>query len=424
MTPAYLRRLVVRMPFFYGWVIVACAVCATFARQGAAVATLSVFIAPMTAEFAWSRTGISGAVSLGSVLGALVAPALGPLVDRHGARAVLTASALVVAATAFALADTRSLLGFYIAFGIARMVFAAPFDIGIAAPVSNWFLRGRARAMSYVSLSIGISLAVMPVMAQTAIDARGWRAGWVAVALAVLIVGVLPNALLMVRRPEDVGLVPDGDARQRRASHAPVQAHALPEPSFTRTQALRTPAMWLLLAYTALIFPVQAGMSLHQAPHLVQQGISPAIAASVVGVFSLAVALSSLVFGIIGSRWPVRFGLAGAAAGVAAGAVVMYAVTRAAHGYVAAALFGSGIGGLLTLLPVAWADYFGRRNFGAIRGITLPAQVVGQALGPVLAGALYDVTGAYHVALAVFAALAAAAAMVVLAARPPEPPVA
>ena len=88
MSHATARRLAARLPFFYGWVVVGCAMCATFARQGAAVATLSVFIAPMSAEFGWSRTAISGAVSLGAVLGALSAPVLGRLVDRHGARAI------------------------------------------------------------------------------------------------------------------------------------------------------------------------------------------------------------------------------------------------------------------------------------------------------------------------------------------------
>ncbi len=408
------------MPFFYGWVVLGCAMCATFARQGAAVATLSVFIAPMTAEFGWSRAAMSGAVSLGSILGALAAPVMGPMIDRHGARTVLALSALVVALTALGLAHTPSLIWFYIAFGIGRLTFATPFDIGIAAAVANWFVTRRAQAMSYVSLTIGVSLAIMPLMAQGAIDARGWRAGWIAVAVAVAVVGVLPNATLMLRRPEDIGLRPDGDHAPRRPSAGPASAASPREATFTRGQAVRTPALWLLLAYTALIFPVQAGMSLHQAPHMVERGLSPAVAASIVSTFSLAAAGSSLLFGLIGGRWPVRLGLAAAAALVCAGALVMAHVAQALHGYVAATLFGTGIGGLLTLLPVAWADYFGRQHFGAIRGITLPVQVAGQAVGPLLAGILYDAGGSYDAALLTFAALAALATGVALAARPPH----
>ena len=92
-----IRSLARRLPFFYGWVIVGCTMCSSVVRQAAAVATLSIFIVPMTSEFGWSRTGISGAVSLGAALGAFVAPFIGPFIDRHGSRALLVASAVAVA---------------------------------------------------------------------------------------------------------------------------------------------------------------------------------------------------------------------------------------------------------------------------------------------------------------------------------------
>ena len=97
----------------------------------------------------------------------------------------------------------------------------------------------------------------------------------------------------------------------------------------------------------------------------------------------------------------------------------MLNVSTFASAFIAATLFGAGIGGLLTLLPVAWADYFGRRNFGAIRGITLPVQVVSQALGPIGAGLFYDAKHSYALSLTVFAALAFVAAAFAFFARPP-----
>ena len=89
-------------------------------------------------------------------------------------------------------------------------------------------------------------------------------------------------------------------------------------------------------------------------------------------------------------------------------------------GYASAVLFGAGIGGILTMIPVAWASYFGRAHFGAIRGITLPAQVGGQAIGPLAAGMLRDLTGSYASGLAMFAVLSLVAAAVALASRPPQ----
>ena len=421
MTSPAARALAVRIPFFYGWVIVACAMCASFARQAAAVATLSVFIVPMTGEFDWSRSEISGAVSLGGLLAALVSPAVGTLIDRIGGRAVLTASTLLIALTAASLAWTQTLAWFYLVFSFGRMLFASPFDLGTSGAVANWFARRRALAMSWLTVATGLSLAVMPLLAQLAIDAHGWRAAWVTIALAVLVVGALPNALLMVRRPEDVGLRTDGDAASPAFSPSvPRGTVRADERRFTRAMALRTPAFWLLMLYTALIFPVQAGISLHQAPHLIQRGIDATSAAGIVATFATAAAVSSLAFGWVGGRWPVRFGLSLAAGVTTAGAVLMLGVSGATEGYLAALLFGSGIGGVLTLVPVAFAEYFGRRSYATVRGIALPVQVVGQAVGPILAGVLHDLGGDYATSFSTFAILAAGATMLALFTRPPR----
>ena len=151
-------------------------------------------------------------------------------------------------------------------------------------------------------------------------------------------------------------------------------------------------------------------MSLHQAPHMIERGISPTVAATIVSAFSLAAVVSGIVFGYIGDRVQVRAGLAVSAALLALGAVTMRDVDGPLLGYISAVLFGAGIGGILTMIPVAWANYFGRAHFGAIRGITLPAQVGGQAIGPLAAGILHDLTGSYSSGLALFAVLSLLAA--------------
>lgn len=420
MTSRAARALTVRLPFFYGWVILGCAMCASFARQAAAVATLSVFIVPMTTEFGWSRAEISGAVSLGGVLAALVSPWVGALIDRSGARFVISVSTLLIAVTIGSLALAQSLLWFYLAFTLGRMLFASPFELATSGAVANWFVRRRALAMAWLTVATGLSLAAMPLLAQVAIDAKGWRAGWITIAIAVTAVALLPNALLMVRRPEDVGLRTDGDGITAGSAFGSRTPDHSEERRFTRAMALRTPALWLLMLYTALIFPVQAGVSLHQAPHLIERGIDATTAAAIVGTFAAAAAASSLLFGWLGGRWPVRFGLALAAGVTTAGSLVMLEVNSVAEGYYAALLFGSGIGGVLTLVPVAFAEYFGRLSYGAIRGLALPVQVVGQAAGPILAGILHDLGGSYVTSLSTFTWLATGATVLVLLATPPK----
>ena len=414
-----IRSLARRLPFFYGWVIVGCTMCSSVVRQAAAVATLSIFLVPMTDEFGWSRTDISGAVSLGGVLGALVAPFIGPLFDRHGSRALLVASAVAVSACCIALAGTQGLLWFYVAFSISRLMFSTPFEIGTTSAITKWFVRRRARAMSLLIMSTGAGLTVLPLVVAAAIAVAGWRAGWLTLAAIAIVFGVVPQWLLLVRRPEDIGLKPDGATTGTEPPASAARAAGAGETDFTRTQALRTPTLWLLMAYTLLVFPVQAGVSLHQAPHLIERGISPTIAATIVSTFSLAGALSSLLFGYLGDRVPVRAALAASAALMALGAVTMHGVEGPLLGYASAVLFGAGIGGILTMIPVAWANYFGRAHFGAIRGITLPAQVGGQAAGPLAAGVLHDLTGSYASGLAAFAVLSVLAAGVALVTRAP-----
>ena len=230
--PALPRLLTARLPVFYGWVVLACLCCAGFARQGPAVATLSVFVEPLTREFGWSRAALSGAVSLGGLLAAIASPLIGPLLDRRGSRLVLCAAVLVNGVALLLLSLTPSLLVFYLLFCIARLNWAAPFDLGLYGALNNWFVRRRAfAARSRPWRSDG--LVAMPLIAQFAMLHEGWRAGWLAIGAVTLLVGFVPVWLLLVRRPEDLGLLPDGAAAPadprpaaRRRARSPLFAAA------------------------------------------------------------------------------------------------------------------------------------------------------------------------------------------------------
>ena len=429
--PGLLSRTV---PVFYGWIVLACLCCAGFARQGPAVATLSIFIEPLTREFGWSRTALSGAASLGGLLAAVVAPLIGPVLDRRGSRLVLCAVVPVNGVLLMLLSLTPSLPVFYLLFCVARMNWAAPFDLGLYGALNNWFVRRRALASAILNLALAAGLITMPLVAQFAITAASWRAGWLVIGVLTLLVGFVPVWLLLVRRPEDLGLLPDGaPATARNAATPASRGAAVAEPAYSRRQALRTEAFWLLLLYTVLVYPVQAGVSLHQAPFLIERGIDPTIAATIVSTFSLTSALATLACGVLPRAVPIRYPLVLTGAILTLGVVLMLGIGSGSQGtigqgtigqgYVAAGVFGFGIGAILTLLPIAWADYFGRAHFGAIRGIALPAQVLAQAAGPVFSGVLHDLTGDYTASLQCFAALAGLSIFAAMLARQPRGPV-
>lgn len=423
------QMLAARLPFYYGWVILACVCAAGFSRQGPAVATLSIFITPMTAEFGWTMTEISLAASIGGLLGAAVSPLIGPVLDRHGSRVILCFAVLFTGVPVLLLSFTGSLAYFYMFYCTARMNFTGPYDIGIYGSIVNWFVRRRTFATSVSTLAMMSGLVAMPLLAHFVIESSGWRAAWLVIGISVLVVGLLPCWLLLVRRPEDMGLRPDGDVPDVTLRGAPpvpaVAANVLAaeyrgEPAYTRREAVATPAFWLLSLFTLLVYPVQAGVSLHQAPVLIEHGLAPAVAATAVSTFSLVSAIAGFAYGQWPKRVPLNLALALTGAALGVSCLVMRVADSAAMAYCAAALFGIGIGGLVTMLPVAWADYFGRRSYGAIRGVALTVQVLAQAAGPLISGGMRDLSGSYALPLAVLAGLAFAGAVAALVAHPPK----
>ncbi len=238
------RLLSARLPFFYGWVVLACLCCAGFSRQGGATATLSIFVEPLTREFGWSRTAVSGAVSLGGVLAALVVAA-----DRPGARPPRLARWSCASPCSspgsrrLLLSLTQSLLVFYLLFCVARLNWAGPFDLGIYSALNNWFVAPP--RLRHLDRDGGADGGAGGDAADRSVgDARttaGAPAGWRS-ASTVLVVGFMPIWLLMVRRPEDLGLLPDRRRSDRAAADSGTVAAPV-EPTFSRRQAVAHPGV-------------------------------------------------------------------------------------------------------------------------------------------------------------------------------------
>ena len=196
------------------------------------------------------------------------------------------------------------------------------------------------------------------------------------------------------------------------------------EPEFTVSQALKTRAFWMVSIFAAATFMVQAGVSLHQVPHYIDQGLPGAQAALTAGVYAFSQVPAGLIWAWLSRRSPVRVLLTCAAFVVGMGTIVTAASSTLVWALAAATVLGLGVGGLHLLVRLAWADYYGRQHLGSIRGLALSFQVAGQALGPVVAGFMFDATGNYQLPLMVFTVAAFSAGVMVLAAVPPQKPLA
>lgn len=421
-------RLAQRLPFYYGWVILAVASVPSFgARPVMAVATLSVFVVPMTDEFGWSRAQFSGAVSLGALFGLLVSPFAGRLIDRYGSGVLLSASSAVVGVCAIGLSLTSPIWSFYALYVPGRAVFSSPLELGTSTAVSNWFIRRRPMGLAYMGVIQGIGLTIFPVIAQVLIDGWGWRTAWLAVGIFTLSTGIIPMLLLMARRPEDMGLEADPEKDHRTVPTSDVAAAGAPpsasntESNYTVRQALATRAFWLLAIFSVFGFVVQAGISLHQVPHYIGQGVPTHLAALTASTFAFGQVPGGVFWSFWARRVPLRVLLSVAAATMSVGAIGTGFSSSLSTGIPMGFLLGVGVGGIHLLLRLTWADYYGRLHLGSIRGLTLPAQIGGQAIGPIIAGFMYDSTGGYETPFTAFGIIVAFAAVMVLTATPPGP---
>ena len=412
-------RLARRTPFYYGWVVLFSAGSSQFVRNAAASLTLAVFMFPLAEDLGWSRTLIAGAASLGGLVSSFASPAVGWLIDRYGARIVLAVSVLVLGLAVISLAWATVPIAFYLAYGTGRVIFSSPVQIGASVVVSRWFIRLRGRANGILTMCHSAGMVVFPLIAGLVIGVWGWERAWIVLGIIVWAVALLPTSLLIAQRPEDVGLRPDGDDEQ--PSQTPNDRSNRDEPEWTLKQAMHTPALWILAAATGALFVMQAGTNIHSAAYLRDQGLGQTVATLGITVNAICLGIGSLIWGWIVERVPARYVLAAVAATMAAGAYLFIRVdtTPEALGY--SALFGLGLGGMLAVPPVAYADYFGRRSLGTIRGVTEPFASLGQAIGALVSGVIFDVTGRYFMAFIVFAVLGALTAVITLMARPPGP---
>ena len=386
------------------------------ARTVAAAAVLSIFLSPMAADLGWSRTLISGASSLGGLVASALGPGIGWLADRYGPRVVLAGSMLVLGVSTAALGTVTAPLAFYLAYLVGRAIFACPVPIATTVAVASWFRLRRGRAMAIANACSFAGLVILPLIVQVSIIYSSWRVAWFILGALAWGIALGPTALLLARRPEDLGLKPDGAPNQAESADSPGGAA---EPIWSLGEAIRTPTLWALSLAGSFMFAVQAGMSVHQAAHFAAQGMSPLIAASIVSVMALANLVGALLSGFLSERFGSRL-LYGLSAAVLAGNMLfLLAVNTPQLAYLYATLFGLAIGSGLTVGPVIFADFYGRESLGSIRGIAEPFVSLGQAAGVLFAGIVFDLTGSYTVAIVIFAGSAAVAALLIALSRPP-----
>ena len=393
-----------------------------FANASVAIAVLSIFVIPMGTELGWNRAEIAGAASLGAILGAVLAPLSGWLVDRFGSRLMLVLGGIIITAACFYLSVVQTLLGFYVAFTLARASELGLITVGTSTAMGKWFLlyRGRVTGLIFFAESAGI-IALAPIT-QLVISIGDWRIAWIVTGGWMLVIGVVPSALFMRRQPEDMGLSVDGRPTYKAPrSNLAVsnEERRIEETSWTIGQVLRTPTFWLLLMSLFAVSIGTSGVGVHLVPHLMQQGLSVQSAVGAISVMFTAGALASLALGFASERVSPRLLMALAYLLVAVSLAILIVADSLAETYLFAVTNGIATSAFFILPLLLCSSYYGRASLGFIYGVSKAVQVSGLAIGPLVAGLAYDTTGSYRNAFIWFALLALVSSLIILVARRP-----
>lgn len=412
-----------RLPFFYGWVIIA----VTFVTMAIGVnarTAFSLFFPPILSEFGWERGVTAGAFSFGFVASAVASPLIGRLMDRAGPRAVMELGVVLMGAGFLLAPLTTQPWHLYLSIGV--LVGAGSVCLGYSGQsffLPNWFIRRRGLAIGIAFAGVGIGSVTLLPWVQHMIEGTGWRTACTAIGILVLVV-LAPINLLLRKRPEDLGLLPDGDAAPTATSARPVSNIVDPVwagTDWTLRLALRTARFWwLALGYFCGLY-IWYAVQVHQTKFLLDIGFSPGVAVWSLGVVSLLGIPGQIWLGHLSDRigreavWAIS--CAGFAICFASLVALKYApllplvylmvFTQGALGY-----------GLTSVMGPVVVEIFQGRHYGSIFGTIMLAALAGGAAGPWATGLLYDFTGSYTAAFAISIAVSALSGFAVWQASP------
>jgi sugar phosphate permease len=364
---------------------------------------MSVWAVALEREFGWNRTQLGFALTFTRVEGGLMGPLEGYLTDKVGTRRMVFIGLLVLGSAFIFFGQVQNLWMFYLAYVLMAVGQGLGSWIPLMTMLTRWFHRRRAMALGWSNMgSRAGALVLVPAIAWS-IDPDFDRFGWrmTATVLGVFMVAVAwPISRLIRNYPEDYGLLPDGDkpASTRVATGA---GGAAPPPvpvedDFTTSEALRTPAFWLIAFGHGFTSMVILAIMAHLGLLMIDKGYEVQDAAFVISVYTAVAMVFQLVGGYVGGRIPIRFALAIFTCLQAAGVMVLVFADSLSTFYLFAVLFGAGFGGRNPLTIAIRGDYFGSASFGKILGIsTVPMNVLLLIAAP-LVGWMRDIQGTYN----------------------------
>ena len=408
---------------FYGWIIVSLALLVNSLSSGPVWSGVGVWMKALELHFGWSRAQLSGAFSMAQLEGSIIGPLMGYLIDRLGSRRMVLIGMVITGLGFLLFSRTNSILIFYVSYGLIMLGTAAGTWLPYMTVVNRWFARRRGMAMAIAAEGSPLGgLALVPILAWAVTPGNyGWSvtAQWIGVVFLCL---ALPMSLLIRERPEDHGVLPDGDPPGQGARETTRPGGTLNSPgqlNFTARQAIRTSAFWLITfghAFSTILF---ATLTVHLVLMLTDQGLSIQSASYVFSVIMGSAAIFQLIGGYVGDRIPINIAIAVFGFIQAGGFLMAVLVDSLPMAMLFAVVFGAGFGGRNPLTTAIRGEYFGKNAFATITGISSAPMYVFMLSAPLFAGFLFDATGSYTLAFLIIGGLGMMSGVLFLMAQKP-----
>lgn len=399
---------------FYGWHMIGLVSAIRVIGGGLHQFGFTVFFLPISQDLNISRAATSLAFSLSRAQGAIEAPLVGYLIDRYGPRPIIVTAVFLAGVGYILLSWVTTYTSFMIVYlGVICLAFVAGFVHSPMVVANSWFIRQRARAMTVVSAAVPIGGALISPLLAVGVASIGWR--WAAFASGCIFLLVcLPLSFQLKRSPESMGLLPDGDvAPETSAKSTASESSNKAIVDFTSRQAMKTWVFWLLVISMTARVTCYSTATVHFVPLMVWKGLSEGAAASLLGAFAFINLVAHFVLGWIADR--VNKPKLLAACHLLPALALPPLLSES--GYWQLLLFTIAFTLLDASFPIIWAtvgDFFGRRHFATIRGMMSFFYMWGSFAGPIMAGAIYDRTQSYMLALWILLLLLSFATLLVL----------
>ena len=403
---------------YYGWAIAWTALIVSFASSVFYGPVLSVWFEPIREETGWKSWEIAASFTIGSFSGSILTAVIGRVMDRYGTRTITALSGMVLAGCMVGLAFMQAPWQMWLFFGTGRAFAIAGVQLGTTVAIANWFVRKRGKATSFAGFGLRAGQALVPLAAAVIIVLLNWRWAYGLLAISAILLVTAPALVYLRRKPEDYGLLPDGEPAPEAADGSRNEPRET-ESQWTTSQARKTLAFWLILLTTSIMFFAQTATNLHAVPHFQTRGVPFESSVVIVFTFATISAVMTVPWGWVMDRIHVRFVIAMVSLLYFASMLVIINAHTFAGAVLFGVVFGVAQGGWTVSQRIVVPNYFGRRAVGGIRGQMGLMTAFINPVGPLAAAWIRDQTGSYEQAFTIFAFMFLAAVVMMLIATPP-----